>query len=54
MVNVKKVVKSIIKGKIKEKELFSLAKEQSLLILYEGKTILDYILEYKRNLLYTM
>ena len=43
------IVESIINGSIDEPFLLLLAKEKRLSEVYEGKTIIDYILEYKRN-----
>ena len=44
-----KIVEKIINGTIDEYSFMKLAKEKRLLEVYEGKTIIDYILEYKRN-----
>ena len=43
------IVKGIINGSLSENELLNLAKRKKLPEVYERKTLLDYILEYKRN-----
>ena len=44
-----KIGEKIINGSMDEYSLLRLAKERKLLEVYEGKTVIDYILEYKRN-----